>query len=334
MEKDGAAYSYDAAGNLVHGPGWDYRYDAFNRLVQAKGKVQVDYAYDGNSMLRQTKKTQIVRHGLLPVQERFATGLARDLAWGLSLGGGIGGLLTARVGTTRTYYVYDGRGNVVAVLDATGNKVAEYAYDPYGAPAAASGSTDQPYRYSTKMYDADTGLYYFGYRFYSPALGRWINRDPLGVRGGLNLYAYALNNPLRYVDPNGLEPGLFTFDDETKRRQSDAFRREEEALRPIREAYDNWWDNRPREFRPWGPVSNARRFFGDSSAPVCQQYAEAAAEGINDRVGYGAAEPRWSWDVGKGLDNPMPVGAAHENVRVRGPDGSEIGTFDPWWRLW
>ena len=94
----------------------------------------------------------------------------------------------------------------MAVLDATGNKVAEYAYDPYGAPAATSGSTDQPYRYSTKMYDADTGLYYFGYRFYSPDLGRWINRDPLGVRGGLNLYAYALNNPLRYVDVDGLAP--------------------------------------------------------------------------------------------------------------------------------
>ena len=56
VEKDGAAYSYDAAGNLIHGPGWDYRYDAFNRLVQAKGKVQVDYAYDGNSMLRQIEE--------------------------------------------------------------------------------------------------------------------------------------------------------------------------------------------------------------------------------------------------------------------------------------
>jgi RHS repeat-associated protein len=58
-------------------------------------------------------------------------------------------------------------------------------------------------QFSTKPYDDKTGLSYYGYRFYAPALGRWMTRDPIGERGGINLYGFVDNNPINYVDPDG-----------------------------------------------------------------------------------------------------------------------------------
>jgi len=58
-------------------------------------------------------------------------------------------------------------------------------------------------RFSTKYFDSETGLYYYGYRFYSPALMRWLNRDPIGEEGGLNLYGFCGNNAIVEIDHNG-----------------------------------------------------------------------------------------------------------------------------------
>lgn len=61
-----------------------------------------------------------------------------------------------------------------------------------------------PFRWSTKFTDDQTDLVYYGYRYYSAGLGRWINRDPMGEDGGINLYAFLANDGIRFVDPNGL----------------------------------------------------------------------------------------------------------------------------------
>jgi RHS repeat-associated protein len=144
--------------------------------------------------------------------------------------GGIGGLLSVRMtqGTTtatddRTYaYLYDGNGNVTHLVDVTllpagdpnegdpdpnyGAIAASYEYDAWGRTVSAQGAmaNAQPFRFSTKQYDADTGLYYYGYRYYSPRLGRWLNRDPIAEEGGLNLYGFVRNAPVDLVDPLGL----------------------------------------------------------------------------------------------------------------------------------
>ncbi|QOJ13653.1 MAG: RHS repeat-associated core domain-containing protein [Planctomycetia bacterium] len=83
-----------------------------------------------------------------------------------------------------------------------------YEYDPYGNTISKSGSCadTNPFRFSTKFLDPETGLYYYGYRYYSPRLGRWINRDPIEEDGGINLNAFCENDPTSTVDPLGLRP--------------------------------------------------------------------------------------------------------------------------------
>ena len=105
-------------------------------------------------------------------------------------------------------YLYDGKGNVTALLDGTQSVVASYGYSPFGRLMAKEGSVDQPFQFSTKRYDEQTGLSYFGYRFYYPSVGRWTTRDPIGLAGGdLNLYGFVLNNPVNFYDPLGLARG-------------------------------------------------------------------------------------------------------------------------------
>jgi RHS repeat-associated protein len=91
------------------------------------------------------------------------------------------------------------------LLDTSQAVVAAYTYDTFGKVMIQTGALDQPYKFSTKRYDEKTGLSYYGYRYYSPALGRWMTRDPLEEAGGINLYEFVKNNPLSFVDPFGLE---------------------------------------------------------------------------------------------------------------------------------
>jgi RHS repeat-associated protein len=160
----------------------------------------------------------------------------RKFTWGLDLAGwngasasgrsmlesagGIGGLLALydTLGTSpttddRTFlYFYDGNGNVGQLVETTtganfGRKV-KYEYDPYGkrTNTAESGEYDQPWLFSTKQFDAETGLGYWGYRYYNPSLGRWMGRDPIGRRGGPNLVRAFGNNAVGRIDALGLSP--------------------------------------------------------------------------------------------------------------------------------
>ena len=136
----------------------------------------------------------------------------RDLSGTLSGAGGIGGLLAVYdAGQTDDYvYFYDANGNVGQVVDLSAADpndatVAKYEYDPYGQEVGLSSLVyKQPFRFSTKYFDTEVGLGYWGQRYYWPKLGRWINRDPIGELGGRNLYRYVLNNPMSRTDSVGL----------------------------------------------------------------------------------------------------------------------------------
>jgi len=96
---------------------------------------------------------------------------------------------------------------VTTLTDARQTVVARYRYDPFGNLLGLSGPMAEAnlYRFSSKEWHANSGLYYYGYRFYEPALQRWLNRDPLGEAGGLNMYRFLGNTPLGIVDAFGLE---------------------------------------------------------------------------------------------------------------------------------
>ena len=109
--------------------------------------------------------------------------------------------------TVLSYFpFYDNNGNITRYCDAQGNVVASYTYDAFGNTIAQSGPMADifSHRFSTKYFDAEIGLYYYGYRFYSPLLMRWLNRDPIKEQGGENLYAFCRNNAIVNMDLLGM----------------------------------------------------------------------------------------------------------------------------------
>ena len=134
----------------------------------------------------------------------------KDLSGLLQGAGGVGGLLYLTVSNSNSQlelYIpcYDNNGNITKYIDANGNVVASYTYDAFGKLIAKAGPLADffRHRFSTKYFDVETELYYYGYRFYSPYLMRWLNRDPIEENGGLNLYGFCGNNGISNIDVLG-----------------------------------------------------------------------------------------------------------------------------------
>ena len=203
----GKSYSFDgrdqlvavevknAGGALFHRS--EFGYDAFGRLVKSS-----EFERSGTAWVKQSERGRVF-DGMDTVQER---GESNQVLVQLTRDGNIGGILSRKAGANTSFFGYDGNGNVTTLSDAQGNTVGHYRYDGFGNTLDVSGSVGQEneHRFSTKELHAPSGLYYYGFRFYSPALGRWINRDPIGEMGGVNLYQMVGNNPVNFFDPTGL----------------------------------------------------------------------------------------------------------------------------------
>jgi len=109
-------------------------------------------------------------------------------------------------GGTSYYYVQDQLGSVRQLVTTSGTVAAQYTYDPYGNPTILSGAVVSDIGYAGYFYHPSSGLNFALYRAYDPPHGRWLNRDPIGEAGGVNIYAYVDGNPISETDPTGLAP--------------------------------------------------------------------------------------------------------------------------------
>jgi RHS repeat-associated protein len=179
--------------------------------------VTTRFVYDGwNLMAEETTDTAI--NGGSTSVKYYIWGL--DVAESRSETGGVGALVAIKQGTKTYLPTYDLNGNVAGLVDyATGAEVATWKRGPFGEPIEAFGNTALcPFGFATHYTDAESGLVYFGYRYYSPETGRWISREPLGEMESFNLYSYCHNDPVNKVDFLGLEGIPYSQADESLRK--------------------------------------------------------------------------------------------------------------------
>jgi RHS repeat-associated protein len=111
----------------------------------------------------------------------------------------------AMTGAGGTYFYHaDGLGSITSLTDTTGNLAASYVYDSFGKLTASTGTITNPFQYTGREFDSETGLYYYRARYYDPEAGRFLAEDPIGFGVGLNFYAYGGNGPVNFTDPSGL----------------------------------------------------------------------------------------------------------------------------------
>jgi RHS repeat-associated protein len=234
---------YDANGNTTSLSGLTLVYDEENRLVKvSNATTQEAYTYDGlgrrvetqvatvdptSGLWNLTSDTRFVYDGRCVVEEWSSSpsalqsfSLSRSYTRGLDLSGslegdgGIGGILALAqpvVGSsnlsafTAASYFYNGNGDVIDLVGDDGSSQAHYQYSPFGERLSATGTlTDiNSYQFSTKEHDAFTDFYYYGLRYYDPATGRWLSRDPIDENGGANLYGFAANDAIDNIDVFG-----------------------------------------------------------------------------------------------------------------------------------
>ncbi len=214
-----AALAYDLAGNLTSDGSRTYTYDGENRLASITqggvtstfkydylgrrisknvGGAETRYLYDGWNLIAE------IAPGSFAIQRSYTWGL--DASGSLQGAGGVGGLLCIASGTSRYYPIYDGSFNVTGLYDGNGAIAAAYRYDPSGSLLQATGAAASlnAFGFSTKFTDRETGLIYYGLRYYHAAMGRFINRDPIEERGGLNLYGFCGNDGVNRWDYLGM----------------------------------------------------------------------------------------------------------------------------------
>ena len=215
---DGTAFTYDADGNLSNDGDYTYTYDAFNRLTQVAdattSEVQAAFVYD--ALGRRIEKiaggvsTRFTYDSVYRVieEEDGADALVARYTYGPS----INALLTMERGANTYFYIRDQRGSVMQVRDGAGALVESYDYGPYGevsvfdsaGGAIPASAISNPFLFTGQYLDSETGLYFMRARYYSPKIGRFISRDPLGFVDSFNLYEYAVSSPVMMIDPKGL----------------------------------------------------------------------------------------------------------------------------------
>ncbi len=163
-----------------------FKYDPFGRRIYKSSTAGTSvYVYDGPNVAEEVDQSGnvVARY----VQDSGVDQIRAEL----------------RAGTT-SYYEADGLGTVTSLSNAAGALAQTYTFDSFGKQTNMSGSLTNPFRYTARESDTETGLCYYRARYYDPSSGRFLREDPIRFKGGINFYRYAGNDATSATDPFGL----------------------------------------------------------------------------------------------------------------------------------
>jgi RHS repeat-associated protein len=203
------SYTYDANGNTLTDAGgrsytWDFenrltqavvpgtsggttivKYDPFGRRIQKSGPLgTTNYLYDGVNSIEELDGTGAVL-------ARYTHGAVVDEELAMLRNG------------SASYYQADGLGSITSLSNSAGAVAETYTYDSYGKPNSSTGMLVNPFQFTGREFDPETGIYYYRARYFDPSAGRFISEDSVRFGEGPNFYRYVQNNPLRWIDPSG-----------------------------------------------------------------------------------------------------------------------------------
>ena len=202
-------YTYDKNGNLIQQTQGtqitQYSYDFENRLKTYLSPTQnASYTYNGQGKrISKTVNGTTTRYyydGDELIAEKTGTSFIYYLH---------GPKIDELLSDSRGYYYHtDGLGSVVSLTDTAGTKTADYTYKAFGQLRSQTSQAANPWLFTGRQLDAESGLYFYRNRYYDARAGRFITRDPIGFKGGVNLYGYCSNNPINLSDAYGLYVAL------------------------------------------------------------------------------------------------------------------------------
>jgi RHS repeat-associated protein len=196
-KSDGTAYTWDFENRLTQvtlpgsGGTVTFKYDPFGRRIQ-KAFIQgtttttTNYVYDGANAVEEVDANAVVL-------ARYTQGM------------GIDEPLAELRSSTTSYYEADGLDSITSLSNTAGALANTYTYDSFGKLTASTGTIVNPFQYTARDSDSETGLRYYRARYYDQNVGRFISEDPIAFGAGTNLYAYVGNSPTDLVDPFGLK---------------------------------------------------------------------------------------------------------------------------------
>ncbi len=201
--RGGTSYGYDLNGNLKTDGTNTYTWDNRNQLGSITGGTTAAFQYDAFG--RRIGKTLAgITTTLLYDENNIVEELSGSTATATLLTGlGVDETYSRTDSFGPRYLLSELLGSTIALTDAAGVIQTQYTYDPFGNTTSSGAASSNPFQFTGRENDG-TGLYFYRARYYNPNIGRFISEDPLGFKGGINVYSYAENNPITHTDPLGL----------------------------------------------------------------------------------------------------------------------------------
>lgn len=310
-------FTWNSLGQLAsvttNGQTVSYGYDGMGGRVRKRvGITDFGYLYDGGGNL-------LLEYDASGVQAKYTYYPGSDVPHSVVRG------------STPYYFATDPQGSVLALFTGTNQLVDQYTYLPFGEAQSTSETMPNRIRYAGRELESESGLYYNNARWYDPSLHRFISEDPIGIDGGINLYAYTMNDPVNYLDPSGMDMAPTKCVEEMRAAHPDW--NEQQAADRCRELIAGITAYGRRRLPP--AVPDASNFGRDGSRhappPAPQEPRDPGAPGVahgGASSGTGAAQhPDWA---SCGLDAAGFVVSAGSDLALL----SGVGAAADGYRLW